>query len=205
MQCDPAGSVNKLLDQFKERYNCTDSKTCTWGLFLPAPPDPNASSTTISTQNSTTTSTTTTNSSSSSSMSNVQPQSPAAKGFSTPSFSPRAAAVSSHTLDSSVEDGAGADGSGLQADGKWLDNDKTLSDYGIAMMTTLELRNTVRAIKITDLDNNLSKTLRITITSTVKQLLTQIAGRFSICDVSPLQYSLQVRERSAGGGGGGGG
>jgi hypothetical protein len=59
-------------------------------------------------------------------------------------------------------------------------------------MDVLEVRNALRSLKITDLDNNLSKTIGISATSTVEQLLRIIAVRFSICDMSILQYSLQV-------------
>jgi len=78
----------------------------------------------------------------------------------------------------------------------WLDKEAALASYGIKHMDVLEVRNTFRSIKITDLDNNLSKTIRISTTSTVQQLLDIIAVRFSICDLNILQYSLQVQRSS---------
>lgn len=76
-------------------------------------------------------------------------------------------------------------------DGIWLDPDRTLVSYGIKIRSIVEVRSTLRAIKITDLDNQLfSKTIQIAQSASIKELLEAIAIRFSISDIS--SYQLQV-------------
>lgn len=77
------------------------------------------------------------------------------------------------------------------SDGVWLDLDRTLVSYGIKIRSIVELRSTLRPLKITDFDNQLfSKTIQITHSSTIKELLDVIAVRFLISNVS--SYQLQV-------------
>jgi len=74
--------------------------------------------------------------------------------------------------------------------GMWLDNEASLQSHGLPQMAVLEFRNAMRLFTITDLEDNLSKTMRVSNIGSVKHLLEEVSVRFSITNLD--LYALQV-------------
>lgn len=174
LECDPKMLTKDFIESLKtrlkdEQYN--KSSDAVWGLFYPY--------TGVSGEGI------------SDSMSSLEVAS-----FHITSNSVRTASTEHSSNDPSSQRGGGASPwmrkrlSGCDEVGTWLDNDATLESHDLPQMAVLECRNAMRLFTITDLEDNLSKTMRVSNIDSVHNLLKEVSVRFSITNLD--LYALQV-------------
>lgn len=78
--------------------------------------------------------------------------------------------------------------------GFWLDPDKTLGHYSLTHKTSIEFKSMVMPISISDLQEDMTKKIKLDLTALVKDVIENICHRFDIDDAS--EFGLQVRRTS---------